>query len=451
MFAHHRFGMELDAEHFFLWTVYHIDASIGLHVCLTSCLEPETGKGIVLADELILSIRRYCGLCLHSLERLRELLDFESEVLADRLASEANSQKGSITAFSENLSQTIHLRVIHIVDIARSSAEDKNVPFLFFILSVADDVHLAAQRLHHNAEDMGEIIIEIDHGSFFSDQFRTWFKCFLFSQEKRIKMGISRDAHLFFQSRLFHRSERGVAVQCGGDDTTDTSSLAHCFSRFSGGNGAECDTGACRLRGDGASVVQHESSDGYGRIQIAAIFVHAEDAPIIPSSDFLNPRDNLAGTIDRASREGRSIQCLPKGIDGMDAVDHLPGYAVFGMDDGSRFAEKWPLDLSMWAESGNHFRAFIEEHGELLRFFGISEREILEPLRKSLRIADFHGPGDRICDGTTIFDGEMSLRAGIEVGSIRCPEDGRHIGASYPQKSAEQGERRTIGVHSPDG
>lgn len=163
--------MKLDAEHFFLRTMDHIDASIKFHKYITSFLEPEGSEGVVITNKFTFSIGRYDCSFLHPLKRSRQLSNLYIQILTYCLASEANPQKWSIATLCNDFPQTIHLRVVHIVDIARSSPENDDI-FSRHIFFIGRDGDFCSERLYHDSEDVGEIIIEIDNCHLFSDQFR---------------------------------------------------------------------------------------------------------------------------------------------------------------------------------------------------------------------------------------------------------------------------------------
>lgn len=144
MLRHHRFGMKLDTEHLFLRTVYHIDTAVRFHRDIASFFETKTGKRIILSNFFCCSIRRNDHFFLNPLEWLRELFYLQSEILANSLASETNPQKWSVSSSCENFSETIHLRITDVTDIAWPTTEDEDI-FVWFILIIGHDLHMRSE------------------------------------------------------------------------------------------------------------------------------------------------------------------------------------------------------------------------------------------------------------------------------------------------------------------
>lgn len=178
-----------------------------------------------------------------------------------------------------------------------------------------------------------------------------------------------------------------------------------------------------------------------GTVEISTIPIDTKNSAIVSSRDFLEASNDFCCFIYRTSSECWGVQGPSQSINNMCAWYDFPCNDILGMDDRSRFPQKWSLNMAMWAKSRNHLRSFIEEHGEFLAFFFIVHQEFRQSFVKRFFIADFHRPSNRVDSCAIISDSEMSLRTCISVRMLWRPEESGHVGSSYLEETGEYRER----------
>lgn len=112
-------------------------------------------------------------------------------MLTDSLTSETDTEKRSISSFSNYFSESIHFWISDIIDITRSTSEDEDI-FTTNIFSIIADCHFCPKRFHHHSEYVGEIIFEVDNRYFFSNKLGRRFELVLFSEVESAEKFISR-------------------------------------------------------------------------------------------------------------------------------------------------------------------------------------------------------------------------------------------------------------------
>lgn len=187
------------------------------------------------------------------------------------------------------------------------------------------------------------------------------------------------------------------------------------------------------------------STNSNSTVEISMIPIDTEDSAIVSTRDFFETSNYFHSFVYRASSECWGVQGSSQGIDRVCTWDDFSCNNIFGMDDCSSFPQKWSLDMPMWTKSRNHFRSFIEEHGEFLAFFFIFHQEFRQSFVKRFFITNSHRPSNRVDSGPLISDSEMSLRTGKCVGMIRSTEERSHIGSPYLEEAGEYGEWCPLG------
>lgn len=206
--------MELDTEHFLFWAMDHINTSIRFCDYFTSFSFAKSCKRIVVSDFFFTRGELYGFL--NALKRPSEFLHLQSEMLTNSLTTETDTQQWSISSLGEYLSESVHLWIRKVIDITWPTTEDENVVIqansiqfgVSYILIILY-CDCCTERFHHNSEYVGEIILKVDNGYFFSYKFWNGFELMLFSEVESREKFISRELHRSFMSLFLHRMEYG--------------------------------------------------------------------------------------------------------------------------------------------------------------------------------------------------------------------------------------------------
>lgn len=211
---HHRFWVKLNTEHPFFLIMNQVNALILITLWTASWCFSKTCKRIILSDFFIFP-KEFNGI-LDSLQRLFNLPDLQSEMLTNSLTTQTDTQERSISSFSNYLSESIHFWIRKVIDITWSTTENENIfigmnsiQFWVSYVLIIFYFYTRTERFYHDTEYIGEIILKVDNGYFFSDKFGRGFEFLLFSEVESREKFISRELHCSFMSLFLYRMKYG--------------------------------------------------------------------------------------------------------------------------------------------------------------------------------------------------------------------------------------------------
>lgn len=321
-----------------------INTSIRFCDYFTSFPFTKSCKRIVVSDFFFTRWELYGFL--NALKRLSEFPHLESEMLTNSLTTQTDTQERSISSFSDYLSESIHFWIRKVIDIAWSTTEDENIFIgmnsIHFGVSYVLRIlyfYTRTERFYHDTEYIGEIILKIDNGYFFSDKFGRGIELVLFSEVESREKFISRELHCSFMSLFLHRMKYGGTLLKISRKNRDVSS---CFI-----SGFICF--ALRLRSlcdsctgcDGCSFfgkIQMHPTNSNSTVEVSVISIDTEDTTIVCTSDILYPSDDFCCFVYRTSSERRRIQRPAKCINSVGSGDDFSCDDIFGMYNRSCLA-----------------------------------------------------------------------------------------------------------------